>query len=80
MDVLIRRAADKAIMLFRILGKAFNPTVTREGDDDYNAELLTKLPDSVNYEYSLDMNVIRLMFNIGRTEANSENETTETGS
>lgn len=65
MDVLIRRADEKAIMLFRCLGKAFNPTVTIEGEEDYNAELLKKIPDSVNYEYEIGMNTVKLVFNTG---------------
>ena len=66
MDVLIRRADGKAIMLLRSLGKAFNPTVTAEGDN-YSTELLTQIPDSVDYEYSLGMNTVKLVFHTGGT-------------
>lgn len=72
MDVLIRRADEKAIMLFRKHGEAFNLVANLENDKGYNAALLEKIPDSVEYEYSIGMNIIKLVFNIGGKEAQTE--------
>ena len=72
MDVLIRQTEEKAIMLFRSLGKAFNPVVTGEKDEEFNVALLNKLPDSADYEYTIGMNTIRLTFNLGGKDAQSE--------
>ena len=75
MDVLIRRADEKAIMLFRSLGKAFNPVLAAgEDGEEYNIAILSKLPDSVDYEYTIGMNTIRLtlVFDIGGKGVQSE--------
>ena len=73
MDVLIRRADEKAIMLFRSLGKAFNPVLAAgEDGEEYNIAILSKLPDSVDYEYTIGMNTVRLVFDIGGKGVQSE--------